>query len=895
MKLEFLGAMGSVGASGISIEDGSNKIVLDYGTKVREVPPKFPLPVERPKAILLSHSHLDHCGAVPLLVKKYSTPIYALDVTKDLTELLLEDSIKVSREEGVELPFNDFDVKQTIKNFVLVDYNKPFKIGNFQITYFDAGHIPGSAMIFVESKETNVLYTGDFNDINTRLLEKCEDDLPKVKNLIIESTYGCVPGDVDIMLSTNQTKEIKELTKGVLVKAMDRKFQLRDFEISKVWRRNYSGKMFKITTESNKKLILTPNHPLFVKSGKNILVKPVSEVRIGDKVPVIVIKNEKNCIPSPLHIYELKPEKSIYVKLKPSFLQEVLQAISKNKDELAKLLGISKNTLKDYLKIKPYKNKKTGKRKFYFMPLFIAKKVAQLAGKSLDLMEENIEGLKSKNSSIIIKNVFPLKKSPILAKLLAKSFGDGHIRLNSGMYFEYANICKELTTEVDKIIKELFDISYSSYGKNRKIIKHYYPFIGAVLYTLGCPQDKVDETMKIPEWIKNGPKEIKVAFLQGLFDDEAHVSYYKTENRVLGRILLKMAKSKKLKSNLIEFFAELKQMLLDLDINARIDLGPEYKDRIELLLIIQGRKNIENFKNYVGFIHPSKRELLERILTEKWKEKENRKNIVFEKILDIEIFTTNDIEVYDLTIGELKEWGNFVANGIIIHNSREHPDRKREEKELVKMIEETISDNHPAIVAAFAVGRAQEILLILAKHGISYPLFMDGMAKKATTIINRYKKYLREPEDLEEALKLVTYVKGRMRRRLVKEAACIITTSGMLTGGPVVKYIEKLYKKERASLILTGWQIEGTPGRILLETGRFIYGNVDIEVKMKVKRFDFSAHAGRKSLFEFVKKLNPEKVFCVHGDHTEEFAEELRKEGFNAIAPLANSRIFECQ
>ena len=53
MKLEFLGAMGSVGASGISIEDGSDKIVLDYGTKVREVPPKFPLPVERPKAILL--------------------------------------------------------------------------------------------------------------------------------------------------------------------------------------------------------------------------------------------------------------------------------------------------------------------------------------------------------------------------------------------------------------------------------------------------------------------------------------------------------------------------------------------------------------------------------------------------------------------------------------------------------------------------------------------------------------------------------------------------------------------------------------------------------------------------------------------------------------------------
>jgi putative mRNA 3-end processing factor len=62
---------------------------------------------------------------------------------------------------------------------------------------------------------------------------------------------------------------------------------------------------------------------------------------------------------------------------------------------------------------------------------------------------------------------------------------------------------------------------------------------------------------------------------------------------------------------------------------------------------------------------------------------------------------------------------------------------------------------------------------------------------------------------------------------------------------------------------------------------------------MKVRRFDFSAHVGRKQLFEFIKKLNPERIFCVHGDHTQEFAEELKREGFNAIAPLANNRIFK--
>ncbi|MGC8937340.1 MAG: MBL fold metallo-hydrolase, partial [Candidatus Methanomethylicaceae archaeon] len=63
--MSFLGAMGSVGASGILIDEDSDRIVLDYGTKVREVPPKFPLPVEKPKAVLLSHAHLDHSGGLP--------------------------------------------------------------------------------------------------------------------------------------------------------------------------------------------------------------------------------------------------------------------------------------------------------------------------------------------------------------------------------------------------------------------------------------------------------------------------------------------------------------------------------------------------------------------------------------------------------------------------------------------------------------------------------------------------------------------------------------------------------------------------------------------------------------------------------------------------------------
>lgn len=228
------------------------------------------------------------------------------------------------------------------------------------------------------------------------------------------------------------------------------------------------------------------------------------------------------------------------------------------------------------------------------------------------------------------------------------------------------------------------------------------------------------------------------------------------------------------------------------------------------------------------------------------------------------------------------------------YSDREHLDRKSQERELVTMINETLAVDGICLVAGFAIGRLQEILLVLDKFGIDYPLFMDGMAKKSTTIINQHKSLLREPESLDRALKKVQYVSSeRARNRILKQPSVVLTTSGMLTGGAIVWYLRKMYADSRSSLVLTGWQLEDTPGKVLLETGRYIAKGLDLEVKMPVKRLDFSAHLGRSELFDFVNRLNPEKVFCIHGDHTEEFATELKEKGFDAVAPIANNRIFK--
>jgi len=230
------------------------------------------------------------------------------------------------------------------------------------------------------------------------------------------------------------------------------------------------------------------------------------------------------------------------------------------------------------------------------------------------------------------------------------------------------------------------------------------------------------------------------------------------------------------------------------------------------------------------------------------------------------------------------------------YSDRDHPDRKNQEKELMGIIRDTLAVDGVCLIAGFAISRIQEVLLILDKYGIDYPLYMDGMAKKATTILNKHKNLLKDPNSLDKALEKVRYISSPNRRKkIIREPCVILTTSGMLDGGPIVHYLKKLYDRQTCSLVLTGYQVEGSPGKTLLETGRFITEDLNLDVKMFVKRLDFSSHAGRSELFKFVEKFSPEKVFCVHGDHTEEFAQELVEKGFDAVAPVANNRIFVIQ
>lgn len=220
------------------------------------------------------------------------------------------------------------------------------------------------------------------------------------------------------------------------------------------------------------------------------------------------------------------------------------------------------------------------------------------------------------------------------------------------------------------------------------------------------------------------------------------------------------------------------------------------------------------------------------------------------------------------------------------YGDQDHPDRLKEEHRLIKKIREY--EGGVVLLPSFAVGRAQELLLMLHENGLKKNIYLDGMAQKAADIILYHKDELRDPKELREAMRKVNFVRTKKQRmKIVKNGGIVITTSGMLSGGPICFYLKKVKDATDACLLLTGYQAENTPGHGVLKTGFFENAEDGrYKVNIEIAKFDFSGHAGRRELLELVANVRPKKVICVHGEHTKKFADDIgSKFGIEALAP----------
>lgn len=214
-----------------------------------------------------------------------------------------------------------------------------------------------------------------------------------------------------------------------------------------------------------------------------------------------------------------------------------------------------------------------------------------------------------------------------------------------------------------------------------------------------------------------------------------------------------------------------------------------------------------------------------------------------------------------------------------------HTDRATLERAFVESLQTTVWGGGTVVVPAFAIGRTQEMLLICAAHDID--CYVDGMGVRVTELLRRHPGFVRDSEALRRAKSNAREVTGRdgQRRRIADQNTVIVTTSGMLSGGPAMTYIPEIRDHPGNKVALTGYQVEGTPGRELMDTGRAEFDGRVLPVSAQVEQYDFSAHADREGLRSFLDAYPDSHVLVVHGDRCGGFADELRTDGFDADAP----------
>jgi KH/beta-lactamase-domain protein len=211
------------------------------------------------------------------------------------------------------------------------------------------------------------------------------------------------------------------------------------------------------------------------------------------------------------------------------------------------------------------------------------------------------------------------------------------------------------------------------------------------------------------------------------------------------------------------------------------------------------------------------------------------------------------------------------------------PSRKEVEEQFMQVVNKTMERGGIVLIPSFSVERAQEVMTILVKNNFLYPIYLDGMIWDANGIFTAYPEYYGKAM-MKEAMSgkdpFLSPIFKRISSSSEREKAwndrpcIIISTSGMLTGGPVLEHLKHLAEDEKSTLIFVGYQAEGTLGRKIQKGWREIPieengKTIPLKINMEVYTADgLSAHSDRRQLLAYIGNLasKPKRVFVVHGE-----------------------------
>lgn len=224
------------------------------------------------------------------------------------------------------------------------------------------------------------------------------------------------------------------------------------------------------------------------------------------------------------------------------------------------------------------------------------------------------------------------------------------------------------------------------------------------------------------------------------------------------------------------------------------------------------------------------------------------------------------------------------------YGGRNHPPREKTRKEFLDKVQEVVDRGGTCLIPVFAIGRTQEIMLQL--KDLKYEMWVDGMGRSVTRMFLDYPEYLSNERALKAARRAFHTVKHSNMRRNAAKGQVIVTTGGMMDGGPVLSYINKVKNDPKSAILIVGFQAEDTNGRLLLEEGVMNLDGQVHKIECEVARFDFSAHADHNQLVNFIQECDPENVIFMHSETREMFLPDLQD--YNVILPEVD-KVFELE
>lgn len=256
--------------------------------------------------------------------------------------------------------------------------------------------------------------------------------------------------------------------------------------------------------------------------------------------------------------------------------------------------------------------------------------------------------------------------------------------------------------------------------------------------------------------------------------------------------------------------------------------------------------------------------------------------------------TTSSRTTTGLRVAELPTADMLITEST--YGADVHPARKTQETALLEAIAEIVQNGGNVLIPAFALGRAQEILLAIRTfhlfHKLQIPIFVDGLVRSVTDVFRDNLDLM--PQSVQNLVRqnglepffdpkgtppVIPIASPKERPLAMAKPSVIVASSGMLTGGASVYYATTLLERENASIFISGYTDEESPGRLLqnLQTGDTIeLDGKELTVRAQIRRFNLSAHADKIGLTQVINKVNPKHLILIHG-------------GGNALHELARS------